>query len=229
MTISEKYKNFVQQLTAIYDEREASNIGDWVFESIAGINKAGRVKGMQEPLNHSTVEHLDKSLKQLLSHRPVQYVLGEVWFYKMKLKVNEHVLIPRPETEELVESVIKDSRILNSPLHILDIGTGSGCIAIALQKQLPLIHVTAIDVSEDALAVAMENAREQNVEINFLQIDFLNNGSWKQLPSFDIIISNPPYIPSSEKSQLAKNVTDHEPHLALFVDDDDPFIFIKDR
>lgn len=266
MTVTEMYKNFVEQLSGVYDEREASNIADWVFESIAGISRAARVTGKQKQLSNSTIEQLNNSLNQLLTYRPVQYVLGEVWFYKMKLKVNAHVLIPRPETEELVECVVEGLKIKNKPsrmtrpdgvleislpeqpgwtrnkevgkllkesfstehpINVLDIGTGSGCIAIALKKQLPLVNVTAIDVSEGALAVAKENAGEQNVEINFQQVDFLDNALWKQLPSFDIIISNPPYIPSAEKKMLAKNVTDHEPHLALFVDDHDPFIFYK--
>ena len=161
----------------------------------------------------------------------------------MKFFVNEHVLIPRPETEELVEWVVKDVRCtkyevpskndskIKHPtsdiVHIIDIGTGSGCIAIALKKELTNADVIAIDICEDALQVAKRNAVDQNAEINFLQLDFLNEKLWQSLNSFDIIISNPPYIPDSEKEKLDKNVSDHEPHIALFVTENDPFIFYK--
>ena len=227
MTIDEEYKKFVKQLQTIYDEREAENIADWVFESIANNKRADRVIDKQKHFIDSIIQQLNAALQQLLEHKPIQYVLGEVWFYKMKLLVNEHVLIPRPETEELVEWVIKESKIQNSKFKILDVGTGSGCIAVALKKELADAEIFAIDVSDDALSVAKQNAQDQNTAINFLQLDFLNEDDWPSLPSFDIIISNPPYIPENEKSKLAKNVVNHEPHLALFVDDNDPFIFYK--
>ena len=243
MTVNELYKNFVGQLKIIYDERESTNITDWVFES-AGIKKLDRITEKRKQLNNSTVEQLNTKLLELLKHTPVQYVLGEAWFFKMKLFVNEHVLIPRPETEELVEWVVEDVRgkmydvrskkSLNIPhptshiVHILDIGTGSGCIAIALKKELPGAEIFAIDVSKDALDIAKKNASDQNAEINFLQIDFLNEDHWKSLQSFHIIISNPPYIPESEKTKLAKNVVEHEPHVALFVTNYDPFIFYRE-
>jgi len=227
MTIDEEYKKFVKQLQTIYDEREAENIADWVFESIANNKRADRVIDKQKHFIDSIIQQLNAALQKLLEHKPIQYVLGEVWFYKMKLLVNEHVLIPRPETEELVEWVIKESKIQNSKFKILDVGTGSGCIAVALKKELADAEIFAIDVSDDALSVAKQNAQDQNTAINFLQLDFLNEDDWPSLPSFDIIISNPPYIPENEKSKLAKNVVNHEPHLALFVDDNDPFIFYK--
>nr|MBA3674684.1 peptide chain release factor N(5)-glutamine methyltransferase [Chitinophagaceae bacterium] len=222
-----------------YDEREANNIADWVFESIAKNKKLDRITDRQKVLNNSTIQKLSYVLEQLLTHKPVQYILGEAWFYKMKLKVNEHVLIPRPETEELVEWVVEEVRSTkydvrctklttdNSQLTILDIGTGSGCIAIALKRELHRAELSAIDISNDALLVAKQNAADQNEEINFLQLDFLNERDWSLLPSFDFIVSNPPYIPENEKSKLAKNVVDHEPDVALFVTDNDPFIFYK--
>ncbi|MDB5222031.1 MAG: prmC [Chitinophagaceae bacterium] len=241
MTIDGSYKNFVERLRSIYDERESGNIADWVFESIAGIKRLDRVIDKQKLLNNSTIEQLSIALQQLLQHKPVQYVLGEVWFYKMKLKVNEDVLIPRPETEELVEWIVEEIRnkkleirnkkvqpaTRNSQLAILDIGTGSGCIAIALKKELPDTTIFAIDVSEDALKVARQNAAYQNVKIDFSQLDFLNEKLWPSLPSFNIITSNPPYIPENEKNKLAKNVVEYEPHAALFVANGDPFIFYK--
>ncbi len=228
MTVDESYKHFVKKLKSVYDDGEANNITDWVFESIASIKRLDRITDKQKQLNNLTVEQLNHALQQLLEHKPVQYVLGEAWFYKMKLKVNEKVLIPRPETEELVEWVVDEFKIQNSKLKILDVGTGSGCIAIALKKELPASEIFAIDVSKDALQVAMQNSQEHNAEINFMQIDFLNEKSWASLSSFNIIISNPPYIPENEKRKLAKNVADHEPHVALFVNDSDPFIFYKE-
>ena len=238
-TIDEVYNGFVEQLKTIYDEREANNIADWVFESIAKNKRLDRITNRQKVLNNSTIQKLNNALQHLLRHKPVQYILGEAWFYKMKLKVNEHVLIPRPETEELVEWVVEEVRSTkydvrctklttdNSQLTILDIGTGSGCIAIALKRELQKAELSAIDISNDALLVAKQNAADQNEEINFLQLDFLNERDWSLLPSFDFIVSNPPYIPENEKSKLAKNVVDHEPDVALFVTDNDPFIFYK--
>jgi release factor glutamine methyltransferase len=161
----------------------------------------------------------------LLQHKPIQYVLGETWFYNMKLKINEHVLIPRPETEELVQLLLNESSY--GTVKVLDIGTGSGCIAVAVKKNMPDAIVTAIDVSDDALLVAKENAANQNTEIQFLQVDFLDEKQWTTLPKFDIIISNPPYIPVNEKEQLDINVTAFEPHQALFVPDNSPLLFYK--
>jgi len=243
MTIGEFYKYFNERLKSIYEERESINITDWIFESIASITRLDRILKKQKALNHSAIKQLNEALDQLLQHKPVQYVLGEAWFYKMKLNVNEHVLIPRPETEELVEWVVEDVRSTiydvrgKSPVniihqtsdivYILDIGTGSGCIAVALKKELPDTELTAIDISSDALQVAKENAQDQDVEIGFAQLDFLNEELWSSLPHFNIIICNPPYIPENEKNRLAKNVVEHEPHIALFVNDNDPFIFYR--
>lgn len=257
MTIGDRYKIFVEELITVYDERESANITDWIFESIAGIKKLDRVTHKQKAIDNRTIEQLNAALQQLLAQKPVQYVVGEAWFYKMKLKVNTHVLIPRPETEELVEWVVEEIRnkparmttsdgksvisneevsqinICAQPSYrtgrptILDIGTGSGCIAIALKKELTTAKILAVDVSLDALQIAAENAAAQNTSTEFLQLDFLNETSWDLLSVFDIIVSNPPYIPENEKCKLANNVVAHEPHIALFVDNDDPFIFYK--
>ena len=229
MTIDESYKHFVKELKIIYDERESNNIADWVFEN-TGIKKLDRITAKQQQLSHLTLIQLSNKLEELLTHKPVQYVLGEAWFYKMKFRVNEHVLIPRPETEELVEWVVEEIRnkkVSDSSFTIVDIGTGSGCIAVALKKELLRAELFAIDISTDALLVAKQNAQDQNVNINFLQLDFLNEKDWKTLPSFNIIVSNPPYIPENEKNKLGKNVVDYEPHIALFVTENDPFIFYK--
>jgi release factor glutamine methyltransferase len=235
MNFDKFYKDFVEQLKNIYDERESNNIADWVFENIAGVKRLDRICNKDQAISSSTIEQLNNALQELLQYKPVQYILGEAWFYKMKLKVNQHVLIPRPETEELVEWVVEEIRkkkleIRNKEVEevsILDIGTGSGCIAITLKKVLPNVDLFALEISEDALSVAKENAEDHNVHIKFLQLDFLDERSWPSLESFDFIISNPPYIPENEKARLAKNVVDHEPYQALFVTDDDPYIFYR--
>ena len=227
MTIKELYRNFLLQLQGIYNLSEATTMTDRVFEKIAGIHRADIIKNPLQPLNPSTIKPLNDALTQLLLHKPLQYVLGETWFYHLKFKVNEQVLIPRPETEELVETVIADLRLKPPGQAILDIGTGSGCIAIAIKKNLPATVVSAIDVSKKALIIAKENATRNNVQVSFFQINFLDEATWDELPSFDMIISNPPYIPENEKGSLARNVVDQEPHLALFVPDNDPLIFYK--
>lgn len=227
MTIEQIYKDYTEQLKNIYNERETTNIADWVFESIAGIKRIERTINKQKELNNIITEKLHNVLKQLLQHKPVQYVLGETWFYKMKLFVNEHVLIPRPETEELVEWVLRELKMKNEKLKIIDIGTGSGCIAIALKKELPGADILAIDVSAEALSVAQKNALDLNTNVELLQLDFLDEHNWNKLSLFNVIVSNPPYIPEKEKNSLQKNVVVYEPHSALFVSDDEPFIFYK--
>lgn len=166
---------------------------------------------------------LFEALAQLKEEKPIQYILGEARFMDLELQVNEQVLIPRPETEELVQWILNDCQIEQSrDLKILDIGTGSGCIAIALAKHAPNAKVYAIDVSEGALKVARENANKNGVDVNFIEQDILN--PVLEL-DFDIIVSNPPYVRDLEKNEIKKNVKDHEPHLALFVPDDNALIF----
>ena len=230
MTYNKLYRSFLEQLQAIYNMQEASVITDWVFEKIAGVNKMDFIKhpAMEPEIN--VAEKLEAAFNQLLQHTPVQYVLGEAWFYKMLFKVNNQVLIPRPETEELVNWLLSDFKkqaTFPASVSILDIGTGSGCIAIALKKNLPAATLTAIDFSEGALAIAKENALGNNVQIDFIQLDFLNEKLWVTLPCFDIIVSNPPYIPISEKELLDKNVIAYEPHSALFVPDSTPLLFYE--
>ncbi len=227
MNLKNAYQQFLKQLTSIYDEGEAAVITEWVFESIAGAKRPNIIGGTSAELSSETGSKLDKALSELLQHRPVQYILGEVWFYKMKLKVNENVLIPRPETEELVELVVGNRQFAAGGQSVLDIGTGSGCIAIAIKKLLPSADVSAIDISEAALKVAKENAVTQSTEIEFMQLDFLDQTSWGRLGMFDMIVSNPPYIPFNEKEKLDKNVTDWEPHTALFVPDNGPLLFYE--
>ena len=229
MTIKEYYRYYLRKLQTIYDLDEASVMAGWVFENKAGLKRSDILKDPELILDIDTIEKLNYSLQRLLQHEPVQYILGETWFCNLKLKVNSHVLIPRPETEELVDWIIEDNKKENNEKHlsIADIGTGSGCIAIVLKKKLSAAHLTAIDISKDALRTAKENAIDNEVKIDFIQLDFLDEPTWESLNSFDIIVSNPPYIPVNEKEKLDKNVTLFEPHTALFVPDHSPLLFYE--
>ena len=169
-----------------------------------------------------------EALKALKQHKPIQYLLGETEFYGLTFKVNENTLIPRPETEELVSWILKKAD-LNKKINILDIGTGSGCIAISLAKNLPNAKVYALDVSKGALEVAQQNAKLNQVEVSFMDKDILavSDSELDKNPKFDIIVSNPPYVRNLEKKMMQANVLENEPHLALFVDDENPLQFYK--
>ena len=225
MTVHLLFKFLNNKLASIYDEGESMNISEWVFEYYTGYTKGNRLINKNKDLTIGQEQQINAALKRLLNHEPVQYILNESWFYKEKYFVDQNVLIPRPETEELVEWVLKTNGRKNG--KILDIGTGSGCIAISLKKYLPNSSVEAIDVSEGALHVAKRNAGFLNADVNLHRVDFLDENNWKQLGQYDLIISNPPYIPISEKEKLSRNVSDHEPGTALFVENSDPFIFYK--
>lgn len=228
MTIQDANTRLLFQLYHMYGDSEAANIADLVMEKITGWKRIDRVINKEVKLSQEMEILLEKYISELSDLKPVQYVLNESWFYGMKFFVNENVLIPRPETEELVEWVILHVQGLQkrSP-RILDIGTGSGCIPVTLKKKLNDAIVYACDVSENALEVARENAKLHETEIRFIQADIFDREQLKLLPSFDIIVSNPPYIPYEEKTTLEENVLRHEPHLALFVPDNDPLIFYR--
>lgn len=226
MTLNELYRLYLHDLKDIYPENEAADITKLVFESVAGISRADVIRNPEKLLNEPLRSTLKKHLADLKTHQPVQYVIGEAWFYQMKYKVNPAVLIPRPETEELVTGVIEVLKD-NPNAAVLDIGTGSGCIPIALKKNMPGAAITAIDVSKEALEVAKENAAIHHTPILLKQLDFLDEQAWNELGSYDIIVSNPPYIPLGEKALLDKNVTAFEPHTALFVPDNTPLIFYE--
>ncbi len=226
MTSGEFYRFFIQQLKGIYDAHEASNITSMIFESFAGISRSDIIKDAEIFISEDKIEKIKNSLADLIQHKPVQYVLGEAWFFNLKFLVNENVLIPRPETEELVQEVIYFCKSTNQK-KIIDIGTGSGCIPVSIKVNIPEADITTIDIDSNALAVAIENAKRNQAEIFFLQTDFLNAEERNRLGKYDIIISNPPYIPESEKDTLGKNVTAFEPHLALFVPDSNPLLFYE--
>ena len=226
MTIHEASQQLIFQLFHLYDEREAKNIADWVMENITGWKKIDRVSNKSVPLSATQQTQLQQYTNELLTHTPVQYVLHEAWFYKMKLYVDENVLIPRPETEELVEWIINEVKSKNSKVKtVLDIGTGSGCIPLALKKNRPSYEIHSCDISEAALTVARRNAAGQQLAIHFHRCNILSETERESLPQFDTIVSNPPYIPQKDKASMAQNVLNHEPHIALFVPDDNPLIF----
>lgn len=235
MTTTQAFIDFKNQLENIYDERESGTITEWAFENVTG-QKKWQIRSQPQELTIEEETRIIDYLQQLLQHKPVQYVLGEAWFFKRKFYVDENVLIPRPETEELVEWIVRDVRsmlfVRSTPFgdvqfSVLDIGTGSGCIPISLKKELPTTTITAIDVSEKALGVAKKNAAILDAGIDFFQIDFLNEKEWDSLQTYDIIVSNPPYIPMGEKGSLPKNVVHFEPGMALFVEDNNPYIFYE--
>ncbi len=228
MTFQQARLHALTALQKNYHEREAANIADWVLEHITGKKKIDHLITAQTLLPADQLIKLTNLLNELATNRPVQYVLGEAWFAGMKFFVNESVLIPRPETEELVEWIVGESQKLKvKNQKILDVGTGSGCIPISLKRKLPYTEVTAIDVSETALSVAKQNALNLHAAIAFSKLNFLEEKNWKLLPVYDIIVSNPPYIKQSEERSMAANVLSFEPALALFVPDNDALLFYR--
>ena len=231
MTIQGAYKQLLAALYEIYDAREAANITDWVIENVTGQSRINRILFKDLQIDLQQQERLQNISLELLANKPVQYILNEVWFAGIKFYVDERVLIPRPETEELVDWIANDIKKLageaQSGIALLDVGTGSGCIPIALKKQLPAIAVSALDVSTEALEVAKKNAGGQQTDISFFEGDFLDSNTWHQLQNFDVIVSNPPYIKQQEAVDMAKNVLDYEPAIALFVTDEDALVFYK--
>ena len=218
-TIHLAYQSFVQAIQHLQGLGEAKSIARIVFED------AFQLFDFQS--NHPFIHQnkLDEIQTRLLANEPVQYILGQADFYGLKFEVNPAVLIPRPETEELVYWILETISISNVP--ILDIRTGSGCIPITLKKKLPNAAISGVDISEKALAVAKTNALKNQVAVNFAKIDILNKKDWAKLPKFDIIVSNPPYIPFEEIKLMPPQVTDFEPNLALFVSNADPLIFYQ--
>lgn len=224
MFIEDAFNLLSTKLSTLYDARESKLIASYIFEDIFGIRTIST-----KELNEEQQEKLEIVSARLLKGEPWQYVVGEADFFGYKFKVNPAVLIPRPETEELVDWIIKEHKQSNAekPLRILDIGTGTGCIAISLAKNLPRAALHALDVSPAALTIAQENAKRYNLDIHFWQANILAEQDWAQLPVFDIIVSNPPYIAPKEKSSLSASVVDFEPSEALFTTTEDPLQFYK--
>lgn len=218
---------FRKELKDSYENDELETIIVFCFEKFLNLNRAELISKMENTVSESELLKFNFAIKDLKKNKPIQYILGEADFYRLKFKVNEHVLIPRPETEELVHLIIQENK--NTSPSIIDIGTGSGCIPIALKKNIPSAKISAIDISEQALKVSRDNAKLNGVEIEFISDNILNPRSKIQNPEsfFDIIVSNPPYICISEKEKMHKNVLEYEPHIALFVNDNDPLLFYK--
>ncbi len=247
MTIQEAISDLRDALTPLYGARETRSIIRYVFEDF--FNVKANNPSQEEIFKNFLLQDYFSLKERLLAGEPVQYVVGFAWFYGLKFKVNNSVLIPRPETEELVEWILQmgngqsvmgnGQSIMGNendtlpithhplPIKILDIGTGSGCIPVTLKVKNPNLAITAVDVSESALITASRNAYRHNAEIDFKRIDILNEKEWAQLPHFQVIVSNPPYIPHVEKALMHDNVLKHEPHLALFVDNENPLIFYE--
>ena len=209
-------------LTPYYDAREVEAIGLELLRHFAGLDRATISMNQTVAPGNQKTALLDDAIERLKKQEPLQHVLGETVFYDLVFKTDHRALVPRPETEELVDWIIKDQK--GRPIRLVDIGTGTGCIPIVLAKHLPQAKVTAIDVSSEALKLAQENAQLNSANIDFLQLDILE----EELPGvYDVIVSNPHYIPNSDKAQMATNVLDFEPGLALFVPDEDPLRFYK--
>ncbi|WP_037360903.1 peptide chain release factor N(5)-glutamine methyltransferase [Asinibacterium sp. OR53] len=226
MTFQSAQQQLLAILAPIYDAREANAIAHMIMEHLTGKTKIERLLEPASVLTAKEESLLQSYIDQLSRHRPVQYVLGEAWFAGMQFHVNEHVLIPRPETEELVTWIIDEA--VQDAQQILDIGTGSGCIPITLKKSLPAASITSIDIDPNALQVAHDNATTLQADIQLIELDFLNESLWHKLPGdYDTIVSNPPYIKAMESNTMAKHVLDYEPARALFVPDDDALVFYR--
>ena len=227
------YNELWHQLAQKYDEGEAKAIARMAYEVRFGLTLSDLCLGKDTQLSADDQTELEEIAKRLLQGEPIQYVLGQADFCGRTFKVNEHVLIPRPETEELcrwIVSEVRGKRLEVRDYSILDIGTGSGCIAITLAAEMPGAEVTAWDISEEALEVARENAKRTNVHVSFEQVDALHLTSdilHQTSGVFDLIVSNPPYICNKERATMEANVLEHEPHTALFVPDDDPLLFYR--
>jgi len=244
MNIKQYRAQFIQELSSIYDSGEAESFFYLILEAKKQLKRIDLALNPELVFSSEEIQLWNAILEQLKMEIPIQYLLGKTSFYGMDFEVNSDVLIPRPETEELVDWIIRSSKyeVGGTKLKILDIGTGSGCIAISLAKNIPNAEVFAIDVSEKALVIARKNAEINEVKVNFINTNILETDYLEKLPTshchpelvegplptyFDIIVSNPPYVRELEKQEIKKNVLDNEPHLALFVADNDALIFYR--
>jgi len=208
-------------LAAQYPESELRGFNNWILEYLFDYSSMDALMQAEKDLSDNNIKDVNRIVSFLKQEKPIQQIVGYAWFYGHKFSVNEHVLIPRPETEELVDWILKDKP---EGKAILDIGTGSGCIPITLALNTN-VQVSSVDISDLAIKQAQENAKNLNTSINFIQADILADESIEKLDMYDIIVSNPPYVLESDKEMMANNVLDNEPHLALFVPDQDALKF----
>lgn len=213
-------------LKEIYSEEEIRSLARTLIQNCCGVSHPGLFFDKDIQISDTQKHQIEVILTRLKQNEPIQYVLGTAYFYDLIFKVNPSVLIPRPETEELVDRII--SRHRSQVSRILDIGTGSGCIAITLSSHLPEAVVFAADISMDAIDTARQNAEDNKAPVTFIQTNILSRQAFDDIPGiFDVIVSNPPYVKQSEKENMEANVLNYEPHLALFVNDDDPLLFYR--
>ena len=220
--------------TELQTIQEDSEIESFFFILTEFLHNFKRIDVALHPnfeVSESDLEKWKTIISELKTEKPIQYITGEAWFYGLRFEVNENTLIPRPETEELVEWIVEGLKVKGKGQRVLDIGTGSGCIPIALKKEIPNAAVFAIDISEKALEMARKNALDNQVQVNFIHQDILQSSNLLISKSsnllFDVIVSNPPYVRNLEKHEIKRNVLDYEPHLALFVDDSDALLFYR--
>ncbi len=218
---------FRNELTLKYEREEIDILAGYCFEEFNKITKKDLLLDPDKKVSESDLLKYNFAVKDLKRGRPIQYILGKAWFMGHEFEVNESVLIPRPETEELTELVIHELMMHDETVSVIDIGTGSGCIPISIKKKKPRTHVYALDVSQEALLVATVNAQKLDADVKFMNVDFLDRTKWERMPLCSIIVSNPPYVKESESASIADRVKDHEPHAALFVPDEDALIFYK--
>jgi len=226
MVLNEYKPIFREALQSIYDEQEVDSFFTLVLGHLHGMTRVDLALNPKATIDFTHLRKWKSIVSDLKKQKPIQYILGETEFYGLRFLVNENTLIPRPETEELVQLILVESQNLQVERpRILDIGTGSGCIAVSLAKHIPYAEVVAIDVSDKALKTAQGNAQLHNVEVDFLLKNILETEDLEQ--QFDIIVSNPPYVRNLEKAEIKPNVLEHEPHLALFVEDTDALLFYR--
>lgn len=218
-------KQYLSELQGFYEKHEALSLINILVDHFFELSSTALLTNPDYRVSESEMLKLHFAVKDLKKFRPVQYIVGETEFYNLKIKVTDAVLIPRPETEELVQLILAHEKEKN--LSVLDIGTGSGCIAIALQKKLDSPRISAIDISTKALQIAKTNSSINNVEIDFLEFNILNENKWSSIEKYDLIVSNPPYVTQAEKKQMSDNVLQYEPWEALFVANDDPLVFYQ--
>lgn len=225
MLLTEFKSKFVNELKGEFPKEEVQSFFNILTDSFLKMSRLDVALAPEKKLTETQLEEFEVALLRLKNHEPIQYITGETEFFGLKFKVNKSVLIPRPETEDLVLWILDDFKERKEELKILDIGTGSGCIAISLAKNLAQAKITAIDISEDAIETARQNAELNQVEIEFKQTDILQ---MTELPEYyDVIVSNPPYVRELEKEDMQRNVLEFEPETALYVKDHDPLLFYE--
>jgi release factor glutamine methyltransferase len=225
MTIKKVYDDILSQLIPLYGEKEAKSLAYILFKHVFNYNKFETYQNSDIVADNEGIAKINDIISSLRQFKPIQYILGETEFYNCRIRVNGNTLIPRPETEELVEWIIRSNE--KEAPGILDMGTGSGCIAIALKKALPKAKLTGCDIDEATLETAIQNSRINHVKVNFIFCDIMNQPEILQSEKFDLVVSNPPYLTEKEKEQMNPNVLQWEPHKALFVPDTDPMKFYR--